>query len=235
MSEFNLKPYPENPRIISEEQLQVLKESIGTFGDLSGIVFNEKDGFLISGHQRLKTLQEEYPNFKIVITNEIGDEKFGYIEPINLAFRSVSWDDDKAIIARLAANRLGGDWDFEKVENELEKLININTDFNVGLTGFDFLQSLDNNDFDANQDLEEEYWEDMPEFVQENQLNYYQSIIVHLHSENDAKYFAEKIGQTITSNTKYIHIPEQEKAVMKDKQYKSVHNNIDTDTSGEEK
>ncbi|MFA5194682.1 MAG: hypothetical protein WC401_02680 [Bacteroidales bacterium] len=57
MTEIELKPYPNNPRFITDDAKEKLGKSMLEFGDLSGIVLNQADGYLISGHQRVNSLQ----------------------------------------------------------------------------------------------------------------------------------------------------------------------------------
>jgi hypothetical protein len=54
----------------------------------------------------------------------------------------------------------------------------------------------------------QEEWQDMPEFVQENQEPY-QTIIIHFETEEDVEGFAKLINQNITCMTKYIYYPKQ--------------------------
>jgi ParB-like chromosome segregation protein Spo0J len=54
-----LKPAPYNPRAISEESLKALGVSLEEFGDLSGFTWNKRTGNLVTGHQRLRALQDE--------------------------------------------------------------------------------------------------------------------------------------------------------------------------------
>lgn len=49
----DLAAAPYNPRRISEDAAAGLRGSIETFGDLSGIVWNERTGNLVAGHQRV--------------------------------------------------------------------------------------------------------------------------------------------------------------------------------------
>lgn len=100
-----LKPAPYNPREIPDEAFAGLGESLKSFGDISGIVFNRRSGNLVSGHQRVKVLVEKYGNLKI---------KAGRIETPDGSFpvRYVDWDVKTERAANIAANSplLAGDF-----------------------------------------------------------------------------------------------------------------------------
>lgn len=52
----------------------------------------------------------------------------------------------------------------------------------------------------------EEYWQNMPEFVQEDQTSY-KSVIVHFENKQNVKDFAKLVSQKITLKTKSIWYP----------------------------
>ena len=64
----------------------------------------------------------------------------------------------------------------------------------------------------------EEYWQDMPEFVQEDQTSP-KSIIVHFQNKEDMKAFAELVEQKITFKTKFIWYPKVDPAQLINKRY----------------
>lgn len=49
-------PMPENPRIIDDVNLTGLKSSLDRFGYVEPIVWNERTGHIVGGHQRFKVL-----------------------------------------------------------------------------------------------------------------------------------------------------------------------------------
>ena len=114
----DLKPHPRNPRKIKPEDLQNLGLSMEEFGDMGGIVRNQKTGRMISGHQRHTHFPDNAP---IVILERLkrpsraGTVAYGYIEHQGdrFAFREVLWDEVKEDAAMIAANRHGGDWDLK--------------------------------------------------------------------------------------------------------------------------
>jgi hypothetical protein len=134
-TEIKLESYRDNPRTISKEAFQMLGYAMEEFGDISGIVLNEQDGCLISGHQRVDSLKERYESYHVNITEELEDgEKRGWVEPEHIAFRLVNWDENKARAARLADNKHGGEWEELLLDIELTRLKA--ADFDLSLTGF---------------------------------------------------------------------------------------------------
>lgn len=136
----NLQAAPYNPRKITARQLEMLQKSIEEFGDLSGFIFNETTGHLVSGHQRCKVLPKaseiiidnrlSEPTEKGTIANghvDIGSERF----PI----RIVQWSEAKEKAANIAANKHGGAFDMAILPELLLELDSLNID--MDLTGFD--------------------------------------------------------------------------------------------------
>ena len=103
---------PDNPRRISDEALAGLEASVHDFGDISGIVWNERTGFysrpeagglLVCGHQRMTALQragaaswQRLSATEGWIAHPATGERFG--------IRIVDWPPDKQRLANLAAN-----------------------------------------------------------------------------------------------------------------------------------
>src|SRR5580704_14775377 len=72
-----LKPAPYNPRRISPGALAALETSLKRFGLVEPIVWNERSGFVIGGHQRLRILRrEKRRDVTVVVVNlDAADEK----------------------------------------------------------------------------------------------------------------------------------------------------------------
>ena len=113
-----LKAAPYNPRKISASELKALGDSLGVFGDLGIITVNRKTGNMVSGHQRIKTLDASWPI--ILSTEELteGDKKVGTVAvgfiltPFGrLAYREVDWELKTEQAANIAANNPAGQWD----------------------------------------------------------------------------------------------------------------------------
>lgn len=68
---------------------------------------------------------------------------------------------------------------------------------------------------------EEKEWQDMPEFVQEQQKPF-SKIIVRCETEEDLQEFAELIGQKLTPKTKSIWHPKLVRGKNSHKRYKDA-------------
>lgn len=116
-----LKGDPDNARRIGGGALLGLQASMETFGDLSGIVWNEKTGELVAGHQRMRGLREEGA---MTWTREgetgwIEHPKTGERFPI----RIVDWDETMQRMANLTANNPAIQGDFtDEVKEQLREL-----------------------------------------------------------------------------------------------------------------
>lgn len=94
----------------------MLKASIGQFGDLGKITFNETSGRLIVGHQRIKTLPPEIEiviKKRLEISTDAGTSAEGFFIHNHEIFpvRFVKWDEPTEEAAMIAANQQGGEWD----------------------------------------------------------------------------------------------------------------------------
>lgn len=125
----DLKAHPKNPRKITDKRLEMLKKSLGEFGDLSGIVFNRKTGRVVGGHQRLKVLP---PDAEITMLDN--SHGFVMIDGDRFQYREVEWDEFKEKAALLAANQHGGEWDYQDLTDILYDL-DVQT-IDIELTGF---------------------------------------------------------------------------------------------------
>ena len=97
-----LAPDPRNPREMSDAARAGLGVSLETFGDLSGIVFNDRTGQIVGAHQRLERLRAAGA---IEVVREGGE---GYVvhpkTGERFRVRFVDWDATKQRMANLAAN-----------------------------------------------------------------------------------------------------------------------------------
>lgn len=117
-----INPAPYNPRADlkhGDAEYEKLKHSIDSFGYVEPLVWNEATGTLVSGHQRLKILQEQ-----------------GLTE-VEVSVVNLPLDKEKAL--NVALNKISGRWDNDKLAELILDLQGL-PDFDVGLTGFDSVE-----------------------------------------------------------------------------------------------
>lgn len=122
-----MKSYHKNPRRITPKQLEQLKANIQELGDLSGIVHDLNTDEIISGNQRSKVI--DINKCEVVITekydtpNQQGTVAWGYVifEGQKLNYRQVRWDERQREKANITANALGGDWDYDILEEKFNR------------------------------------------------------------------------------------------------------------------
>lgn len=129
----DLKPAEYNPRRISDEDYQKLKNSISTFGLVDPIIVNLKNMHIVGGHQRYDVLLEEHMLDNDFLAElpmiRLGDVGFVFTDT-NLSIA----DDDHEKALNLALNKISGDWDELKLQPLLEELELSPID--IQLTGF---------------------------------------------------------------------------------------------------
>ena len=114
----DLLPADYNPRKDlkpGDPEYEKLKRSIEQFGYVEPVIWNEKTGRVVGGHQRLKVLTDMGITEVDVVVVSLSDEK------------------EKAL--NIALNKISGSWDNEKLALVIADLQG--TDFDVSLTGFD--------------------------------------------------------------------------------------------------
>lgn len=138
-----VKPYPNNPRKISDKAVDKVARSIKEFGWKQPIVV-DKDYVIIVGHTRLLAAKKlELSVVPIMIADDL--------------------DDAKIKAYRLADNRTNeeSEWDFDFLKTEFADLTEI--DFDLSLTGFDDIEIT--NLLDDEDDTSEEE-DDIPEVIE---------------------------------------------------------------------
>ena len=105
-----------NPRQITNDEMEKLKNSINEFGYISPIIVNKHNNHIVGGNQRCLALKQlGYTMIDVIHINEPDINK------------------EKALNIRL--NNLSGEWDKNKLQNILDDLKL--QEFDVSLTGFD--------------------------------------------------------------------------------------------------
>lgn len=116
-----LKGAEYNPRTISRADYEALKKSIQEFGDLSGLVYNQGTGNLVGGHQRKEAYSELGGAIEITEVlaepNSVGTVERGFVTigDEKYTYRVVNWPVETEKAANVAANKIQGEWDDEKL------------------------------------------------------------------------------------------------------------------------
>lgn len=117
MGDLNVRGYYKNPRKISPEAVEKLRENLELLGDLSGIVHNEGTNELIGGNQRGKIFDINECRVEITETLPEPDKQgttargFVYWKDHKYTYRRVRWSSAQCERANITANSLGGTWD----------------------------------------------------------------------------------------------------------------------------
>ncbi|WJE28965.1 ParB N-terminal domain-containing protein [Bacillus altitudinis] len=147
-----INPAPYNPRIDlqpGDPEYDALKNSMKKFGYVDPLVWNERTGHLVGGHQRFKIIMEDRPT------------------EIQVSVVSLNDQDEKAL--NVALNKISGHWDETKLEKLLTELKDNNLDLEtIGFSEEEYEELLDSvsieneivvveedNDTDAEEELEE--------------------------------------------------------------------------------
>ena len=108
-----------NPRQITDDEMEKLKNSINEFGYVDPIIVNKHNNHIVGGNQRYCALKS-----------------LGYNEVDVIFINEPDLNREKAL--NIALNKISGEWDFVKLADILDDL-ELN-DFDISLTGFDELE-----------------------------------------------------------------------------------------------
>lgn len=140
----DLLPNARNPRKPwrNEKQRKQFLQSLQTFGDLSGIVFNRTTQQLVGGHKRVAEFKNQHSELRITekldALDACGTAAYGQVilaDGTRFAYREVEWSKPKEAAANLAANKWSADWDMAGVSDLLAEVKD--GGFELALTGFD--------------------------------------------------------------------------------------------------
>lgn len=122
----DLIPYINNPRLHSDEQINLIASSIKEFGITAPVIIDGYGG-IIAGHGRVMAM------------NKLGIEETPAIELIGL-----TKSQKKAYMIADNQIPLSSDWDFEKLKLEINLIEELDIDFDIDLLGLDddFLNEL---------------------------------------------------------------------------------------------
>ena len=165
-----------NPRQITDNEMEKLKNSINEFGYISPIIVNEHNNHIVGGNQRCLALKQlGYTMIDVIYINEPDINK------------------EKALNIRL--NNLSGEWDKNKLQNILDDLKL--QEFDVSLTGFDI--EVQKFEFDDNPPIYNAPSSDIVDMKGENQEETIDEIYFEI--PDDEPEYDESIADTVESIT----------------------------------
>lgn len=166
----NIKPYKNNPRL-NEETIPYVMNSIKEFGFKNPIIL-DKENIIICGHTRAESAKrlgmEEVP---VIYADDLTDEQ---IKAFRLADNKVA---EKSL------------WDYTKLDEELEGILNIDMEmFDFDTTDENYIDDLLENDFGNQGDgsktfsvsftFDKKYEEKVLNYIKENGKDKIKSLII---------------------------------------------------------
>ena len=116
-----IKPAPYNPRIPlkpDSPEYRRLKRSLNEFELVQPLIWNEKTGHIVGGHQRFEILKTDGVKTIPCVVVQLSDQK------------------ERALNITLNNQNVGSDWDIDKLTDLLSELADL-PEFDPTLTGFD--------------------------------------------------------------------------------------------------
>ena len=165
-----------NPRQITDDEMEKLKNSINEFGYVVPIIVNKHNNHIVGGNQRYEALKQLGYNMIDVI----------YIDEPDI-------NKEKALNIRL--NNLSGEWDTNKLQNILDDLKL--QEFDVSLTGFDI--EVQKFEFDDNSPIYNVPSSDIVDMKSEDQEETIDEIYFEI--PDDEPEYDESIADTVESIT----------------------------------
>ena len=164
-----LKPAEYNPRKDlkpGDPEYEKLRRSIQEFGYVDLVIWNERTGNVVGGHQRLKVMQE-----------------LGY-EDVHVSV--VDLDDEREKALNIALNKIEGDWDKDLLKDLLQELDTGELD--MELTGFseDELEKMMTETNEVTEKPEKEFTEELLE-----EHNY---VVLYFDNKMDWQTAVDKLG-----------------------------------------
>ena len=165
-----------NPRQITDEEMEKLKNSINEFGYVVPIIVNKHNNHIVGGNQRCLALKQlGYTMIDVIYIDEPDINK------------------EKALNIRL--NNLSGEWDKNKLQNILDDLKL--QEFDVSLTGFDI--EVQKFEFDDNPPIYNVRSSDIVDMKGEDQEETIDEIYFEI--PDDEPEYDESIADTVESIT----------------------------------
>ena len=191
-----IKPFKDNPRLHSDDQIKQIANSIKEFGFRVPLAVDE-DFTILAGHGRYKAAS------------------MGMVEMPVVQHKDLSPAQKKAFVIADNKITLNSTWQENLLWEQIKSLDELG--FNLNVLGFDNAELLPMLDDNTVTDFASE-WEGMPDYESED-VSAYRTIRVHFESDRDVEVFAKLVKQKITDKTKFIWHPQQENLDAESQRY----------------
>ncbi len=192
-----IKPFKDNPRLHSDDQIKQIANSIKEFGFRVPLAVDE-DFTILAGHGRYKAAVS-----------------MGMVEMPVVQHKDLSPAQKKAFVIADNKITLNSTWQENLLWEQIKSLDELG--FNLNVLGFDNAELLPMLDDNTVTDFASE-WEGMPDYESED-VSAYRTIRVHFESDRDVEVFAKLVKQKITDKTKFIWHPQQENLDAESQRY----------------
>jgi len=199
IAELNIKrkrvdeliPHELNPRFHPNSQIDKIVEWLSKVGYYKSIVVQKGTNKILAGHGVLAGLIAD--GYTHVDVNEVD-------QPDKWAMALLAWDNKSGELSSWdQVNLIALEAELGDMEVEMEEL-----GFEMGEV--DIYTYKPAGDEQEKGVPDNQLWEDMPEFEQED-AEVYQKIIVRFKTAEDVESFAKQINRKITPETKYLNFP----------------------------
>lgn len=128
----SLKESKYNPRKIDQENLEALENSLSRFGYVEPIVWNERTGNIVGGHQRYKILESKgIKDVFVVVVNMSEEDEVAANLTLNNPHIQGTWDDPISGLLndiRIDDFDLFGSLNFDNLSGSVERKISSKVD-----------------------------------------------------------------------------------------------------------
>jgi hypothetical protein len=184
---------PANARLHDERNLETIRASLKTFGQVEPLVVQKGTNKVIGGNGRLSALLA------------MGEQECDVVE--------VDLDNVSAVGLGIALNRTAelAEWDDAALASTLKALQDEEFDLaGIGYTGDEVQNLIDRLAGEIVDDPQGE-WQGMPEFENPDQSPL-KSITVHFYTWEAVQEFSKLIGQVVSEVTRFLNFPYREHA-----------------------
>ena len=187
----------------SERSISAIKASLREFGQRKPIVVHRATGEIEAG------------NGTYAAALDLGWTKIAAVYADD--------SDEVATAFHVVDNRTSDfrEWDIDVLRDQLDQIEELDSEWFTSSELVEMVQDLspppvEEGDIIVDDPAEE--WQDMPEFVQ-NDETAYRSLIVHFFDAEGVEQFAKANGFTVSSKTKFVWYPEAKIGRTRDKEY----------------